>query len=310
MSARIFADIAHREVKDAWDTLAITANVCAYDIRLNAEALRLKGCSLSMSLLAQFFLNGEISFNIRAHKRMRHNLLDCNISEFLEEIQPEFQDLPIVAQKLTFLKHCRLPSTRILPQGLGTKGFIWFLPKHANIDTGDFVLPKLYPARREHLENKPWDSLELKRLVEELERRDQALLGAELRRYLEKRRTARASPALAFMDIMACKLFQAIRSRLTLRCGCLSGRLGGGIFIPRRWELDQPMHVLTTWQPPQRGIDEVGNAVSLKVGVCANRVVDPKRWINGMVFFCSNTADDVVLGWPRSWMRQPAEANQ
>jgi hypothetical protein len=77
-----------------------------------------------MSLLAQFFLNGEISFNIRAHKRMGHNLLDCNIFEFLEEIQPEFQDLPIMAQKLTFLKNCRLPSTRILPQGLGTKGFI------------------------------------------------------------------------------------------------------------------------------------------------------------------------------------------
>jgi len=310
MSARIFANIAHREVKDAWDTLAITANVCAYLIRLNAEALRLKGCSLSMSLLAQFFLNGEISFNIRAHKRMRHNLLDCNISEFLEEIQPEFQDLPIVAQKLTFLKHCRLPSTRILPQGLGTKGFIWFLPKHANIDTGELVLPKVYPARREHLEKHPWESLELKRLVEELERRDQALLGAELRRYLEKRRTARTSPALAFMDIMACELFQAISRGLTLRCGFLPGRPGSGIFIPRRWELDQPMHVLTTWQPPKRGTDEVGNAVSLKVGVCANRVVDPKRWINGMVFFSSNTADDVILGWPRSWMRQPAEANQ
>jgi hypothetical protein len=200
MSARIFTNIAHREVKDAWDTLAITANVCAYDIRLNAEALRRRGCSLSMSLLAQFFLNGEISFSIGAHKRMRHNLLDCNISEFLEEIQPEFQDLPILAQKLTFLKHCRLPSTRILPQGLGTKGFIWFLPKHANIDTGELVLPKLYPARREHLEKNPWNSLELKRLVEELERRDQALLGAELRRYLDKCRTTRASPALTFME--------------------------------------------------------------------------------------------------------------
>jgi hypothetical protein len=66
---------------------------------------------------------------------------------------------------------------------------------------------------------------------------------------------------------------------------------------------------LTTWQPPKRGTDEVGNAVSLKVSVCANRFVDPKRWINGMVFFSSNTADDVVLGWPRSWMRQPAQAN-
>jgi hypothetical protein len=29
-----------------------------------------------------------------------------------------------------------------------------------------------------------------------------------------------------------------------------------------------------------------------------------------MVFFSSNTADDVVLGWPRSWMRRPAQANR
>jgi hypothetical protein len=36
----------------------------------------------------------------------------------------------------------------------------------------------------------------------------------------------------------------------------------------------------------------------------------PKRWINGMVFFSSNTADDVVLGWPRSWIRQLAQANR
>jgi hypothetical protein len=45
-----------------------------------------------------------MSFNTRAYRRIRHNLLDYNISEFLAEIQPEFQDLPIAVQKLTFLK--------------------------------------------------------------------------------------------------------------------------------------------------------------------------------------------------------------
>jgi hypothetical protein len=95
MSARIFADIAHREVKDAWDTLAITANVCAYDIRLNAEALRRRGCSLSMSLLAQFFLNGEISFSIGAHKRMRHNLLDSISLSFWKKYNLDFKICPL-----------------------------------------------------------------------------------------------------------------------------------------------------------------------------------------------------------------------
>jgi hypothetical protein len=120
------------------------------------------------------------------------------------------------------------------------------------------------------------------------------MLGAELRRYLNECRTARASPALTFMDIMACKLFQAIRSGLTLRCGCLPGRLGSGIFIKRQWELDQPMHVLTTWQPSKRGTDDVGNAVSLRVGVCANRVVDPS---GGSMEWCSSPATLLMMSY-------------
>jgi hypothetical protein len=44
------------------------------------------------------------------------------------------------------------------------------------------------------------------------------------------------------------------------------------------------MHVLTTWLPPQRGLNEAGNAVSLKIRMGADRLVRPTRWINGMVF--------------------------
>lgn len=206
MFAKISADIACREVKDAWDTLAITANACAYDVRLNAEALRRIGCSLSLCLLAQYFLNGEVLLNARAHDRSRHDLLDCNISEFLENIQPEFEDLPIVALKLTFLKYCRLPSTKIVAQGLETKGYIWFLPKHANIDTGKFGLPKLHASKRECLEKSPWHSLELEKLIEELERRGHVRLGADLGHYLDQRRRSTTSPALRFKDLMASTL--------------------------------------------------------------------------------------------------------
>jgi hypothetical protein len=295
-SASILADITHREVKDAGDTLATTANVYAYDIRLNAEELRRRGYSLSLCLLAQYLLNGEIFFNTRTHDRSRQNLLHCNISEFMEEIQPAFEDLPIMGLNLTFLKHCRLPSTRVLAQGLETKGYIWFLPKHANIDTSGLVLPKLYTARREYLEKNPWHSLELEKLADELERRGQVPLGAELRPYLDQRRRNVASPALLFKDIIARKLFQAINSGLTLRCGYLPDQPATGIFVPRKWELNHSMHVLTTWQPPVRGTDKVGNAVLMKVNFRLNRIVYPKRWINGIVFFSSKTADSVILG--------------
>ena len=38
-TARIFMDVAQRDVDKAWDTLAITANACAYDVRLDVDAL-------------------------------------------------------------------------------------------------------------------------------------------------------------------------------------------------------------------------------------------------------------------------------
>jgi hypothetical protein len=307
MSVKISTDIAQRSAKNAWDTIAITANACAYNARLDILALQRRGCSLSLCLLAQFLLNGEIFTNTRICDKVGYKPLNHNISVFMEKFQLEFEDLPTSTGALTFLKYCRLPSTRILAEGLGTRGYIWFLPKHASIDTSALNLPKLSGTRREYLEDHPWDSLELEMLVDELEQGDQALLGAELRLYLKKRRINIASPALAFMDVMACKLFQAIDRGLTVRYGFLPDRHATGIFIPHAWELKHSMHVLTTWQPPRRGINEVGNAVSLKISLRANRIVSPLRWIDGMVFFSSKDIDAVILGWPRSWMKRPAK---
>jgi hypothetical protein len=39
MSATILADIERRDVENAWDTLAITANTCAYQTRLNVQGV-------------------------------------------------------------------------------------------------------------------------------------------------------------------------------------------------------------------------------------------------------------------------------
>jgi hypothetical protein len=109
------------------------------------------------------------------------------------------------------------------------------------------------------------------------------------------------------MDLMACKLFQAIDRGYRLRLANLQGRRASGIFIPRRWELSRSMHVWTTWQPPQKGLNEAGNAVSLKIGMGADRVARPTRSINGMVFFFTNESEDVIISWPLSWTRQADE---
>jgi hypothetical protein len=47
-------------IGNAWDTLAITANTCTYRTRLDVQSLADEGRSLSICLLAQFLLNGEI----------------------------------------------------------------------------------------------------------------------------------------------------------------------------------------------------------------------------------------------------------
>jgi hypothetical protein len=95
-------------------------------------------------------------------------------------------------------------------RGLETDGYIWDLPKHANLSTSDFNLPNLSDARKNFLECYPWESFELEVLVEKLKQRKELILAAGICGYLEKRRKNTTSPALDYMDLMACKLFQAI----------------------------------------------------------------------------------------------------
>jgi hypothetical protein len=303
MSSTIFADIEQRGVENAWDTLAITANTCAYETRLDVKSLTRERRSLSLCLLAQFLLNGEIFICGTKHDKANRNSLMYTVHGLLDQIQPAIDDLPISTKELTFLKYCRMPSVRFCVRGLETDGYIWDLPKHANLSTSDFNLPNLSGARKEYLESYPWESFELKVLVEKLKQRKEFILAAGICGYLEKRRENSTSPALNYMDLMACKLIQAIDRGFQLRLANLPGQRASGIFVPRRWELSRPMNVLTTWQPPQKGLNEQGNAVSLKVSLGVGQVVKPIRWINGMVFFSRDERKDVLIGWPFSWTR-------
>jgi hypothetical protein len=304
MSATIFADIQRRGVENAWDTLAITANTCAYRTRLNVQGLILERRSLSLCLLAQFLLNGEIFICSTSKKGAGRSSLQHTIDGLLHRIQPKLDNLPTSTKELTFLKCCRLPPVRFCAQGLETYGYIWELPTRSIVRTDFFRLPKLSGARRNYLQTHPWESLELKALACELKRRQEAMLAAYLCTYIGRRRNGVTSAALDYMDLMACKLFQAIDRGYRLRLANIHGQCASGIFVPRRRELSRPMHVLTTWQPPRKGLNEAGNAVSLRIRMGADRVVRPTRWINGMVFFSRNESEDVLIGWPLSWMRQ------
>lgn len=304
MSAKIFVDVVQRDVTNAWDTLAITANACAHHFRLDANAIQQRGHSLSLSLLAQYLLNGEIFIDTGVCDEARHKSLRHNISGLLEALQPEFDGLPVSKKALTFLKNCRFPSVSFGVGGLLTEGYIWCLPKHTNIDTRDSNLPQLLPLRRKYLEYHLWESLELRILIEKLRQRNEFQLASGLQDYLEKRITKPASPALLYHDLMACKLLRAINSGLQLHCGHLPGKSTTSIFVPQKWELVYSMHAMTTWRRPRQGKNEVGDFVSLKVSLRQGGVVNPTRWINGMAFFSNKDIREITVGWPRSWMRR------
>lgn len=293
MSAFIFRDVLKRDLSYQWDRLAIIANACGYRKRLNIRILKRQERKLSHCLLALFLLNGEI-FN--AGCTNDPSLLDDSIGGFLEQIHPEFGDLPISRQGLTFLKHVRLPSVKLCEEGVETQGYIWELPENAIIDTADFGLPEYYDVRSN-----------VRKLVTKLRRRKHHHLAGKLRKYF---RESRQSPATDYMDLMADNLVQAINARQILRLANLPGKPASGIFITQESEPNESMHVLTTWRPPRKqDEDQTGDAVSVKVTLRSGSPPVVSRianWINGLVFFTAeeNRKKKIVIEWPQSWRCQ------
>ncbi|KAK5709765.1 hypothetical protein LTR17_019479 [Elasticomyces elasticus] len=302
MSARIFADVSQRSISHPWDTLAITANACGYSARLDTESLSRQGYSLSLSLLAQFLLNGEIIFFDPCHSSaMAQSLLTLDVSSFLRGIQLAYYDLPVYSRQMTFLKDCRLPSVRFCQQGLRTRGFLWSLQPEHKIHTSAFKLPAMPPAREACLVDHPWEALELKYLVGSLEM-EHPSLAERLGTWIDGERQELSSKAKIHVDRMAWSLVQAVMQGYILRIGYLVQGDGVGIFIPS-WDAKyEPMHVFTTWQPSYAGIGGLDNFVSLEVEILRNGTVRTVGWINGLVFYHGQHPRPVIFAWPCLWI--------
>jgi hypothetical protein len=110
MSPIIFADIGRRGITKDSDRLAIAANCCGYSVRLNTEALRIKECSLSLSMLALYLLNGEIVMNDRKNDRaaLSDNIFDFMKKQSLNNFRP-----PVEENELTFIKGCRFLNVKL-----------------------------------------------------------------------------------------------------------------------------------------------------------------------------------------------------
>ena len=297
MSAQIFADVRRRNLTDAWDTLAITANACAYSIRLDKENLRQQSYSLSLSVLGQFLLNGELIWFDPGSDSM-DKMADLDIASFLHNYQLWFHDLPVQERQLTFLKDCRLPDVQFCEEGLRTRGFLWTLPASETVHTADFELPRMPYGREKYLYINPWDALELKCLRDSM-KQSYPILWKRLGDWIAgDRRLSRK--ALFYTDRMAWYLVQAIREGYILRIGYLN-KEALGIFIPPRQAIFEPLHVFTTWQSRLLDTDGLDNFVSVEVEDTQSGLIRAKRWINGLVCYYGRRAESITFAWPPAW---------
>ena len=86
MSAKILADIGERDITEPWDVLAITANACGYDRRLNENSLVKEKRSLSLCLLALLMLNGEVTRTCLDSNEDGNDPLDVDVTTFVKQL--------------------------------------------------------------------------------------------------------------------------------------------------------------------------------------------------------------------------------
>ena len=307
MSPSIFKDIGSREISVASDLLAIAANCCNYTVRLNTKKLGSTSCSLSISVLALYLLNGEIIMN---HEN-DEGLLSKNIFDYLQHLALDDIYPPVESKELTFIKSCRLVDVRLSPDGIVTSGRLWRL--HKAIDTGLFT-SKTQPERGPLNGLNRYQRSRLRQLSEELRLRGYETLANDLDYYLHEDAEELSYASKQYMDLMAEVVVEAIRNRETIHLGCLVGRNPyRGIFVTDD-ALETPSYAFTAWSRAGSGgkaLDEIqaemrlDKIVSLEVDVEdleGSPRLKTKRWINGLCFFDGDPAYDFIFSYPKSWM--------
>lgn len=310
MSPFIFRDIGSRETSNAPDLLAIAANCCDYSVRLDTKSLGSSSCSLSLSVLALYLLNGEIIMN-DGHDE---NLLSKNIFNYLQLLALDSFDPPVGNKELTFIKNCRLVDVRLSLDGIVTSGRLWKL--HKAIDTGDFTSKAPFERRSRNGLN-GYQRSRLRQLSRELRSQNHRPLADDLDDYLHEDTRHKSYPSKQYKDLMAEEVVEAIRTRKTVHLGCLEGPNSyspyRGVFVSDP-DLETPSHVFTAWSRAGsggKGLDDIcaerllDKIVSLEVGVTGNNSrglpqLETKRWINGLCFFDGYPSRDVVFNYPTS----------
>lgn len=330
MTPRIIADLDTKQITNPWDLLSIAANCCGYSVRLNQEALEEKKASLSLSVLAQCLLNGEILHNGRPFNTAVGTMM---VPEYIKySAFSEFQS-PTSRRSLTFNKSCRFINPTLSISGVQTRGHLWKLASWV-MDTSDWppqggwvkgLQGRLHWTQRKQLaylagwlEENRYE--ELANSIEKYLERDAELAGVD-------------DPELSFVDRFMSAMAGVVADAI--------GR-GGGLILGCVWDADdcyRPYRGVFVWNDgndnghdygngrgvegdfaftasrPENGssdefdLNDLDRHVSFQVelegedenlGVPSLRI---QRWLPGLCFFKGVSEDDVVFPWPEDLAR-------
>ncbi|KAL5315263.1 hypothetical protein ACEPPN_017915 [Leptodophora sp. 'Broadleaf-Isolate-01'] len=307
MSPTILADIGSRGISEPWDRLAIVANCCNYDARLNANELSDRGFSLSLAMLTQHLLNGEV-INNGTRQRDNHSATQ-NIFDFLKSKSLDSFKSPIETE-LTFIKGCRLPKVELVKEGVQTLGHLWKLGKRIEAKC-QIKLPgeDSTPCGLEGLQR-----YRLQQLAYELKTGTYGscyeTLADKFLLYLDEEKKSKGSFAEEYMFWMASEVFRAMMDpRQALRLGCLVDGSSNknmpyrGIFVCDADEDEQsPEYVFTASRQSTGKLGEIDKHISLEVGLLNPKAkglpkLIAKRWINGLYFASGRERRKVVFPW-------------
>ena len=316
MSPIIFEDIGVRGITKDSDRLAVAANCCGYSVRLNTEELRIKECSLSLSMLALYLLNGEIVMNDSKNNRAA---LSDNIFDFLKKQSLNNFRPPVEGNELTFIKSCRFLNVELSEEGIETAGHFWKLGKMITrkfsnkmpyeIDSSDGLgrhqrwrLRQLADTLKSGKHGKRYTGLA--KDIDSFLKEDAHLEGESFSKQ--------------YKDLMAEEVIQAIEDGKGLRLACLvpidhkqqSKSKSGpyrGIFVSDAGGESEgvPSYVFTASCSASKNSGEIDKHVSLEVDLQGSasenrpRLIT-RRWINGLCFFNGCPQRKVVFPWPAS----------
>ncbi|KAF4894955.1 hypothetical protein CGCFRS4_v006231 [Colletotrichum fructicola] len=300
MSPTIIADVHRRRVSEPFDRLAIVANCCAYNIRLDGGVLKNKGYSADLAVLTLFLLNGEIFQYEPEELRDAMPASGMTVVDFIKRYAFADFSPPGSKYKLTFNKSCRLVDVRLEAGGVHTSGHLWQLDEQ-------LITVPCQPSRRRHTVKTLW------LLHSYIQGLGQAPLARRLEEFIAQK-TSPLAPEEHYMWAMADALAAAVHGGSKLRLGytCNSSKgppLPMGIFVCSDEAAESPRSafVFTSFKRRETPIwpaftSDVDRHVSLQVDVDDNGNLPPKlfarAWMHGL-YFPIQRQQPVVFPLPR-----------